>query len=92
MNADLDLLNKVLALGEKYGVTKIHFHPETGFMIEYSGRHPPKVEDVDAALPKSLNLGAPALCSCGHDELSHNGEGMCLHGCESTSCAEEVTQ
>lgn len=47
-----------------------------------------KREAVGPSMPKTLSLGAPEMCRCGHDELSHNSNGLCTEGCDVERCAE----
>lgn len=45
------------------------------------------VETGESA-PKTLSLGEPEACRCGHDETEHAGDGYCLRGCGGDKCIE----
>lgn len=78
------------------GVKRIVFGHTTheGFpvMSEVEFFSPEVAVDARPSMPKHLDLGAPALCPCSHDEISHNGHGLCLQGCEPERCQEAATQ
>lgn len=56
-----------------------------GFGIEL------ELSPADAPAPVSPAVGPDAsLCACGHRDYEHGG-GLCLQGCEPTSCERKAT-
>jgi len=77
-DSELSRLADILDLLRSKGV-RIYRETEHGIDVEFD---PPTVEHPDAKPAPD-----PDRCSCGHMAHEHGPGGLCLHGCEPSSCS-----
>jgi len=79
-------LKELVAL-RSAGLKSVNFSVEGAILA--AEFFPAESADTSPLLPRSLDLGAPEMCACSHDETQHS-DGFCLIGCSPSVCSVVV--
>lgn len=75
----------------KLGARRVTFAPQN-WPLPLEVEFFPPIEPIDTHsphIPRAMELALPQpgeRCPCGHDDMNHDWNGLCLQGCDVATC------